>query len=140
MIVTDEKQLRVKSEPFMGNQSQLQDLVCKLVKELNESENPGVGLAAIQIGIPLQVGIIRTDKLSLNLVNPKILDGTNMVELIEGCLSFPGKFIDVRRMESIKIENQEDDKEIIELTGFEAQAVQHEIDHFNGLTMFDRRI
>jgi len=105
---------------------------------LDNCENAGVGLAAIQIGIPVRVGIIRTPKLKLDLVNAEIISGSEMHPVQEGCLSFPGEFIIVNRMKNILVRNE--DGRIYELSEFEAQAIQHEIDHFNGLTMFDRRV
>lgn len=138
MIVTNEQQLRIKSELFQGTPEDLANLIANLENELENSPNPGVGLAAIQIGIPVRVGIIRTAEMNIDLVNPEIIDGYEMVKLIEGCLSFPGQFVNVMRMTNITIINN--GFETIELSGFVAQAVQHEIDHMDGLTMFDRRV
>ena len=138
MIVTNEEQLRIQSEPFTGTEEELSNLIKVLEFELELCENPGVGLAAIQIGIPVQVGIIRTEEIGLDLVNTKIVSCSEMVKLREGCLSFPGQFIDVYRMHTITMDNK--DGEIMEISGFIAQAVQHEVDHFSGLTMFDRRV
>ena len=137
MIITDEKILRQKSEDFKGTLKELDELITKLEYELENSEYPGVGLAAIQIGIPLKVGILRTEALTLNLFNTEILSGSELKIKNEGCLSFPNKFINVYRMDKITINNG--NGSIYELDGFEAQAVQHEIDHFNAITMFDRQ-
>ena len=136
MIITDEKTLRIKSNLFDGTRLELSDLVTTLEIELENCGFPGVGLAAIQIGVPIQVGIIRTEKLYLDLINTTIVGGAGMKKMKEGCLSFPNQFIDVWRMKEIRLLNN--GYEEYELSGFEAQAVQHEIDHFNGLTMFDR--
>lgn len=137
MIITNEKQLRIKSKEFQGTEEDLAALIFELEFELKNCQNPGVGLAAIQIGKPVKVAIIRTDKLKLDLVNAEIIGGSRVIKLKEGCLSFPNQFIDVMRMENVTVLNN--GFETTELSGFEAQVVQHETDHFNGLTMFDRR-
>ena len=137
MIVTNEKQLRIKSESFLGSPIDLSNIVKKLEKALDECSNQGVGLAAIQIGMPVQVGIIRTKKLNINLFNAEIISGNDIQKLNEGCLSFPNQFIDVFRMGTVTFKNG--DGEVYTVSGFEAQAVQHEIDHWNSILMFDRR-
>lgn len=138
MIVTDLDTLQKVSKEFEGTEEELDIIINMLEKELKDCKLNGVGLAMIQIGFPVRVSIIRTSKLKLDLVNPVIIGGSRLVVLREGCLSFPNEFINVRRQEDITVRNG--DGEVIILSGFEAQAVQHEIDHFNGLTMFDREV
>ncbi len=98
----------------------------------------GCGLSAIQIGIRLQVSIIRLPKCKLNLYNPKIIEKTSPFRFQkEGCLSFPGIHIDTRRYMDIVIENGDGRKYV--LNGLEACVTQHEIDHMKGITFLDRK-
>ena len=89
MIITDVKKLKEQSHSttiFEG-----QAIISQLEKALDESEVPGIGLAAIQIGVRKQVCIIRTEQ-KLDLINPEIVAEYDLREFHgEGCLSFPGE-------------------------------------------------
>lgn len=135
-IITDLNRLRTKSHKFDGTDAELEELISCLDRELDASSTRGVGLSAIQINLPLQVAIIRTDNLNLNLYNAKIIEGSEMViSKNEGCLSMPGVFVDTRRMNRITIENG--DGQIHKLAGFEAIVVQHELCHWHGQLITD---
>ena len=67
MIITNQKILRQKSKEFKGSKEKLYKLIHKLEYELNNSKIPGVGLSAIQIGIPIKVAIIRYKNIVINL-------------------------------------------------------------------------
>lgn len=148
MIVTDLKTLKSKSAPFIldddeigtwAGEMTLEAIISDLDKELKASEIKGAGLSAIQIGLPLRVAIIRTEKLSLNLYNAKIVGGSESIVFKgEGCLSIPGIYLDTQRMNKITVLNG-DGKEY-KLEGFEAVVVQHELDHFDGILITDRKI
>ena len=139
MIVTDLEILRSKSAIFVLNDEALESVISQLEKELKISKIKGVGLSAIQIGMPIKVCIIRTDKLSLNLYNAKIISGSEQIVFKgEGCLSIPGVYLDTRRMNKITVLNG-DGKEY-KLEGFEAVVVAHEIDHFDGILFLDRGV
>lgn len=99
----------------------------------------GVGLAAPQIGIPLQIAVIDCSfgeypAQRFILVNPKImkLDGEQTAD--EGCLSMPGKRIPKRRFETVTIRARDTRGRSFMLTGtgLLARAIQHECDHLNG--------
>jgi len=109
-----------------------------LEKEMKSSSMNGVGLSGVQIGFLKRIAIIRTDKVSLNLFNSVIKTGSGSKITREGCLSLPNQWVNVERKEKITLVNG--DKEIYELDGFEAIVVQHEIDHWNGILILDRRI
>jgi peptide deformylase len=139
MICTDLKVLRQISKPFKGTQEELDKLISILEKELVESPIPGVGLSAIQIGIPLQVAIIRTSDLQLDLYNTEIIKMNGpFIFNNEGCLSIPNIFKDTTRFRIIQIKNG--DGNIINLTGYNSVVVQHETDHFSGFLFIDRII
>lgn len=103
----------------------------------------GIGLAAPQIGEPVQVAIVDLDEGQdvIELVNPVVVAvGGSEVE-IEGCLSFPGLYGEVERPFYVKVEAQERDGSLYELEAedYEARAILHEIDHLNGV-LFDSKI
>ena len=137
MIITDQKILRQVSKPFKGSKEDLYKLIAKLDKELKTSAIPGVGLSAIQIGIPLQVAIIRTNDLDIDLYNAKIIDCSCLFRFQnEGCLSIPNTFKDTWRFKFITIENGNGD--IIKLQEYASIVVQHELDHAVGVLFIDR--
>ena len=108
---------------------------------------PGVGLAAIQVGIDKQIIIYdellrNEDKRAMKvLINPKIIasEGTFLSEK-EGCLSVPDFRADVRRSAAVLVEGvDQDGKPVrIERDDFLAVVLQHEIDHLNGTLFIDR--
>jgi len=133
-IITDITYLKQKSEPVSL------DELDNIVKDLEDSLDPkkGIGLTAIQIGIPLQVSIIRIpNKTPMNLYNAKIIEKQAPIKFRECCLSIPDLAIETRRYNSIVFENG--DRQKYSADGIEAIVVQHEIDHMNGLTMLDRK-
>lgn len=139
MVTTDQKILRKKSKNFNGSKEELDALFYELEKELENSKIHGVGLSAIQIKKPLNVSIIRTKNIKLNLYNAKILDAKKpLIFQNEGCLSIPNVFEDTLRFGIVKIKNG--DGQIFELEGYEAVVVQHETDHCNGILFIDRKI
>jgi peptide deformylase len=130
---------------------------CQIIKNIDGelvtlSENmiettlaaPGVGLAANQIGIPLRLFVvnmgIETDKDNLiTLINPEItaMEGSEIGE--EGCLSIPNMFAEVNRAIQIEVKafdlNGNDVR--FETKGYLARALQHEMDHLNGVLFWD---
>ena len=103
--------------------------------------NKGRGLAANQIGIDKRVFAIHLDnQVPFCMFNPKILSASEeLVEVEEGCLSFPNLFLKVKRHKSISAEyfDRNNNKCIIELTGMDARCFQHELDHLNGVCFTD---
>ena len=119
-------------------------IASKLLNELTNSKN-GVGLAANQIGIQKRVCVVNV-KEPVVLINPKIVDKSEETFVFpEGCLSFPNKHVRTIRSVEITVEadNHEsklvfsaDSKDIKD--AMECACIQHEIDHLDGITMFDR--
>jgi peptide deformylase len=106
----------------------------------------GAALAAIQIGEPLKLTVVRNDfddaksKEFTTLVNPEIVKTSpEQVSDVEGCLSVPGIYGRVKRPLKIKVKAQDIDGHPIRLTleGFPARVLQHEIDHMNGIIFLD---
>ena len=137
----------VVSRPIGENEKpHLDSLFAQLEDELKHSYTPGIGLAAVQIGMPLRIAIVRIPKdptdefmgaTNLDLWNPKMVEMKGITYHNEGCLSYPqGQFI-VKRATSIIVENG--DGKRYSLDGLAAICVQHELDHMDGMTIEDRR-
>lgn len=104
-------------------------------------KNVGVGLASPQVGIPLNAFVmLRNDGSVLKIVNPKITErGKIVTSRQEGCLSVPGKRVNMKRAKRIKVEFQNEigEKTKLELRNFEAFVFQHELDHLRGILISD---
>ena len=106
---------------------------------------PGIGLAAIQIGIPKRVIILDIDqkegqKNPMFFVNPEIIEKSeNSSTYEEGCLSVPGQFAEITRPEKcfIKYLDYYGQKKEIKAEGMLATCIQHEIDHLEGILFID---
>ena len=126
----------------------------KLIEDLWDTlyHSPGVGLAAPQIGVSEQVSVIDTKRSfskrnrdaasnrQIILINPVITETEGVQVPREGCLSVPDWLANVRRFERVVIQNQspEGRGEYLEGKGFEALALQHEVDHLQGKLFMDR--
>jgi peptide deformylase len=144
MIITEVSKLQTICES-VSSVEEGEEIGAQLLKELSESKN-GIGLAANQIGINKRVCVINV-KEPLVLINPKIVEKSEEQFVFpEGCLSFPNDKIRTKRHVSIVVEsdNHEEQLSFTAESGdindaFECVCVQHEIDHLDGLTMFDRQ-
>jgi peptide deformylase len=154
-IVSDISILRTKSENVVSVE-EAKSLITQLESALEKTSN-GVGLAAIQLGIPKKVGVIKRSDKCLYLINAEIIDKSEeFVYYNEGCLSYEGVFLNTKRYKQITVKHNIivndkfeeevfvayfslDEKEIGN-DGIIAIAIQHEIDHFNGLTIYDHNI
>lgn len=97
--------------------------------------NNGIGLAAPQIGISLQILVTGFQDESQAFVNPKVLGGEGESILEEGCLSLPQILLPIKRKETIFIRARDlNGKErYLEVSGLPSRVLQHEIDHLNGI-------
>lgn len=106
---------------------------------------PGIGLAAIQIGIPKRIIVIDLAKEGekknpLYIINPQIVfKSDNEATYEEGCLSIPGQFANIQRPEkcTVKYLDYEGKEKEIKTEGLLATCIQHEIDHLNGILFID---
>jgi len=150
--------LRIKGKPIEDIDAGVRELAANMLETMHAAN--GVGLAAQQIGEPLQLTVLdisavedrpSTLKLKGNevdprsamplvLINPEIeLHGE--IEIgVEGCLSFPEITGEIERVESVIVRAQTLDSEVVqfEAGGFLARAIQHEHDHLNGILFIDR--
>ncbi|MCR4441177.1 MAG: peptide deformylase [Peptococcaceae bacterium] len=100
----------------------------------------GVGLAAPQIGVSKRVIIVETEEEYIELINPEIVMSEGEQTDIEGCLSIPGIVGEVTRAFRVKVKGLDRSGENVELVreGLLARALQHEIDHLDGILFIDR--
>jgi peptide deformylase len=143
IISLPDKRLRVVSKSV----EKIDPEVKKLVEDMFETmyDAPGVGLAAIQVGVPLRVVTIDAtrgddEKQPVALINPELIwtsDERNAME--EGCLSIPEFAGEVLRPEKIKARftNLEGQTVEVEADGLFARVFQHELDHLNGVLFID---
>lgn len=132
--------LREKCEEIEKIDEEIKKLIEDMKETLKESNN-GLGLAAPQVGVSKRVIVIRTSAGAEGFVNPKILKTSKEVETAEeGCLSFPGRFLKIKRAKEITVKalNLNGDEMEIKAKGLMARLFQHEIDHLNGILFIDR--
>ena len=101
----------------------------------------GVGLAANQVGVDAQI-FVMGEKDPMTVINPIVTEvGTEKVEMEEGCLSFPGLYMKVKRPAVVSVQYLDTKQKecIIKLEGFHARVFLHEYDHLQGIT-FDQRV
>jgi len=100
----------------------------------------GIGLAANQAGLDLSLIVIEYQEHTFKLINPHIIKEEGFISFVEGCLSFPGLELEVKRKERIRVLAQDErgNPLDLEIKGFLAVVFQHEIDHVNGITFVDR--
>jgi len=144
IIKLPDKRLRQVSEPV----KKIDGGVRKLVDEMLETmyAAPGIGLAAIQVGVPQRVVTMDLSKKSDQqhprvFINPEITwSSDDRVTHEEGCLSIPEYYEDVERPTEVKVKYLDLDGNAHEITakGLLATCLQHEIDHTNGVLFIDR--
>lgn len=122
----------------------IDDSIIALLDDLYDTmvEHDGVGIAASQINVGLRVAIVELGEDILEMINPIVIETKgDIVEDIEGCLSFPDVFGMVNRPTYVKIEAADRDGRVYELEAedFEARAIMHEIDHLDGV-LFDSKM
>ena len=145
MIITDISKLREVCTPVLDEE--IEEIKSKLEQELHRSARrgkPGIGLAAPQIGINKRMAIVRIKSSSgteynIDLINPQILEQHDPISFEEGCLSMPGETITTTRFNEINVKTAGKPHHL-KATGLIAVCIQHEIDHLDGILMFDRAV
>jgi peptide deformylase len=130
--------LKQKSKRVRTIDKSIQSLIDNMLETMNAAG--GVGLAAPQIGTLLRVIVIGTPEVDhIVLINPKIVRRIGERLINEGCLSIPGYIGEIKRSVSVTVKARDQNgKEIrIKATGLLAQALEHEIDHINGVLYID---
>ena len=131
--------LRQRSPEVTGVTDEVRALVADLFETMRASK--GVGLAANQVGVATRVCVVETDEgHSYALINPVIVERDGRVKDEEGCLSIPDVYGDVERSVRVVVEAMDEQGVTRRVEGTEllARAIQHEIDHLDGILFLDR--
>jgi peptide deformylase len=138
--------LRVKTARVEKIDNTLDQLIQDMVETMHAA--PGVGLAANQVGVSLQMAVIDLSSREndeqrhplIVIINPEILSSEGAVVEEEGCLSIPDYSEKVKRAAKVTVRAQDRTGKYFEVTaeGLLAKALQHEIDHLNGVLFIDR--
>ncbi len=148
LLLYPDPRLKEVSQPV----ARFDDELRALIRELEETMRAGpgsVGIAAPQVGHLVRLAIVDVSGKPgvlghgrLVLVNPEITRWDGLAVGREGCMSIPDFTGNVIRAERVAVEHQDERGELhrLELEGFEARAVQHEVDHLDGLLFLDRLV
>jgi peptide deformylase len=135
--------LRAKCAAVTVFDDGLRQLVADMVETMHAA--PGIGLAASQIGVEQRVAVVDLSVGAnaadlLVLVNPRVETAEKLATENEGCLSLPGIEDKVERPEQVRVFAQDVDGRAFELAadGWLARAIQHEVDHLDGILFTDR--
>lgn len=143
--------IRIWGDPILTKKAVAVDRLTpadkKLIRDMLETMEAadGAGLAAPQIGVSRRIFVFRIGEENHVLINPKIVKRTGEVLGDEGCLSIPGVQAQVRRAKRIVVRGRDENNKPVEWeledsdeTGRAATAVQHEIDHLDGIMYLER--
>ena len=138
IVKLGDPRLRLKGERVKVFDKQLHRLLDDMLVTMRDA--PGVGLAAQQIGLAMQVCVIEVEGKVHELVNPRITSLEGEQDDLEGCLSIPGFYAYRKRASKAVIEgqNRHGRKVRVSGTGLLARAIQHEFDHLQGELYVDR--
>jgi len=133
--------LREPTEAVTVFDDTLAELARRMVETMHA--NNGLGLAGPQVGVGRSIVIVSSDGQPGNglvLINPEIVQSESEQVGEEGCLSFPGIFVKIRRFERVRVRYQDvtGQGSEIEAEGLFARAIQHECDHLQGRLLVDR--
>lgn len=143
LVLLPDPVLRQKSAPVERFDADLDAFIADMLDTMYDA--PGIGLAAIQVGVPRQLLVIdlagkdEAPKPQV-FINPEIMatgDGVSVYE--EGCLSIPDYFADVERPDTVTVRHLDakGKEHVTEASGLLATCLQHEIDHLNGVLFID---
>jgi peptide deformylase len=135
--------LRRKAQPVTSIDAELQRLIDDMIETMYAA--PGIGLAATQVGVSLQVFVVdvtsgKDANALMTFINPELVRLEGRFREDEGCLSVPGIYGVTPRAQKVWIRGLNRDGKVVEVEGegLLARAFQHETDHLQGLLFFDR--
>jgi peptide deformylase len=137
ILTAEEPILRERARKVTQFDASLHRLLDDMLETMRGA--PGIGLAANQVGVGLQVAVIELEDHVTELVNPQIVRHSGEVIDWEGCLSIPGFVAEVRRHARVTVKARDRYGKEFRVKGEElfARALQHEIDHLNGVLYID---
>ncbi|WP_394691039.1 peptide deformylase [Hoeflea sp.] len=143
LVLLPDPILRQQSLPVERVDAELEGFIDDMLETMYDA--PGIGLAAIQVGVPRRLLVIDVagkdePRNPQVFINPEVVDtgdGVNVYE--EGCLSIPDYYADVERPETITVKylGRDGKENTVEADGLLATCLQHEIDHLNGVLFID---
>ncbi|HWS16223.1 MAG TPA: peptide deformylase [Candidatus Methylomirabilis sp.] len=143
ILVYPDPFLARKAAPVTVVDDRVRDLIRDMFETMYGAE--GVGLAAPQVGVGRRVIVIDVSPVDetiapLAVVNPEIVERTGSVAGVEGCLSVPGIQGEVCRAETVVVRGQDEQGKAVRIRadGILSRALQHEIDHLDGVLFIDR--
>ncbi|WP_027937438.1 peptide deformylase [Anaeroarcus burkinensis] len=139
-------EIRKAGDPVLKKQCQAVEKVTGKIKKLLDDmaetmqAADGVGLAAPQVGVELRIVVIDVGEGLIELINPVLLEKEGCQKGLEGCLSVPGVFGEVERYEKVVVEglNRSGRKIRVTGSGLLARALQHEMDHLDGVLFVEK--
>ena len=143
LIILPDPLLRQVSTPIERVDDDMRQLADDMLETMYDA--PGIGLAAIQIGVPRRLLVIDVakegeDKRPLVFINPEIITSSDERSVYEeGCLSIPDYYAEVERPASVTVKSigRDGKEQLTEADGLLATCLQHEIDHLNGVLFID---
>ena len=143
ILILPDKRLREVSKPVETITDDIRVLVADMYQTMYDA--PGIGLAAIQVGVPLRVVVTdcsarEEEREPLTLINPQIVElSGDPVPYEEGCLSIPDYYEEVQRPPLAKVRYMDIEGETreIETDGLLSTCIQHEVDHLDGKLFID---
>lgn len=117
----------------------IQELISDMWIAMHEAD--GLGLAAPQIGVSLRLAVIEINGEKFVFINPTLTGHEeDRILFEEGCLSLPGQFLSIERYETVTVDYQDEHgaNQSLTTSGLLAIAIQHEIDHLDGILIVDR--
>jgi peptide deformylase len=135
----NDRVLRQKAKRVPCIDRSVQRLIDDMILTMQQAD--GVGLAAPQVGQSLRVIVVQMPgEEPIALINPEIVKRTGEQEVTEGCLSVPGYYGELKRSAEVTVKGKDRRGKAvrIKVTGLMAEALEHEIDHLNGILYIDR--
>lgn len=141
------REIKKHPDPILRKKCQEVEEITPEIKRLAEDmvetmeKNQGIGLAAPQVGVLKRIVVLQTEQGPAVFVNPKIIKKSKEKETLEeGCLSFPGFWLKIKRAREVEIEGLDirGKKISVKAEGFIARILQHEIDHLDGVLIIDK--
>lgn len=140
-------QIRTFGDPVLASQAlpvaDIDGKIVRIVEEMFDTlydSDSGIGLAAPQVGIQRQIFVWDMDDAPMVVLNPVIVESDGEWVYDEGCLSIPGLYVEMTRPKTVLMKgiDMNGNEVAIEADELEARLFQHELDHLNGVLMFDR--
>lgn len=134
----DDRVLRQKAKKVPAIDASIERLIDDMIETMQQAR--GVGLAAPQVGVSLRVIVLQMPgEEPIALINPEMVERSGEQDVTEGCLSVPGYYGHIRRPAEVVVKgkNRWGKASRIKASGLMAEALEHEIDHLNGMLYID---